>query len=340
MTQDPAASLRMKAAFAMGPSHLPTLFSDQDVEDLRIMLDFVSGEPITNFASVPDADLAEVEVLVTGWEAPVIDLHALERMPRLHTIVHAAGTVRTFVTDSVFERGIKISTAAEANAVPVAEYTLAAIIMGLKRSSRFVHQYRHEHVKRSEAGMPWLGANNVTIGIVGASRVGRKVIGLLRCMDVDIVVSDPFLSKEEAAILGVRVTDLDTLCRTSDVVSLHAPDMPATWNMIGAEQLSVMADGTLIINTARGRLIEPAALTEELVSGRLDAYLDVTNPEPLPADSVLFTLPNVVITPHIAGAMGNEVHRLGSTAVGEIQRLVHGLPLTYAVLAQDLARIA
>lgn len=304
------------------------------------MMDFATDVPLTDFTAAADAELADLQVLITGWEAPVIDHAALERMPALHTIVHAAGTIKTFVTDSVFDRGISVSSAAEANAVPVAEFTLAAIIMGLKRTSRFVHQYRNENVKRNLENMPPLGANNVTIGIVGASRVGRRVIALLRNLDVQVLVYDPYLSPEAAALLGVRLTDLDTLCRESAVVSLHAPDMPSTTNMIGAQQLAAMADGTLIINTARGRLIEPHALTQELVSGRLDAYLDVTNPEPLPADSVLFTLPNVVITPHIAGALGNEVHRLGSNAVGEVRRLVQGLPLTYPVLAQDLARIA
>lgn len=330
----------MKAAFAMDPSHLPTLFSDSDVAALESMLDFVPGGPLTSFAIASDAELAHLEVLVTGWGAPVVDAPALARMPRLHTIIHAAGTVKTFVTDEVFARGIKISTAAEANAVPVAEFTLAAIIMGLKRTSRFVHQYRSENVKRSLANIPPIGVNRVTIGIVGASRVGRRVINLLKNLDVAVLAYDPFLSEEEAAAMGVRAVELNELCRASNVVSLHAPDMPSTWNMIGAEQLAAMADGTLIVNTARGRLIEATALTAELVSGRLDAYLDVTNPEPLPADSILFSLPNVVITPHIAGALGNEVHRLGSNAVAEVERLVRGLPLAYAVLAKDLARIA
>lgn len=330
----------MKAAFAMGPAHLPTLFSEHDVAALQGLLDFASLAPLTDFDAVADSVLSELEVLVTGWDAPVIDTRALNRMPRLHTIVHAAGTVKTFVTDSVFERGIRVSTAAEANAVPVAEFTLAAIIMGLKRASRFTHQYRTQNVKRSLEGIPEMGVNNVTIGLVGASRVGRKVIALLGSLDVDIVVYDPFLDEAGAAALGVRLADLDTLCSISNVVSLHAPDMPSTWNMIGAQQLAAMADGTVVINTARGRLIEPSALAVELVSGRLDAYLDVTSPEPLPADSVLFSLPNVVITPHIAGAMGNEVHRLGSNAVAEVERLVRGLPLACAVLAQDLARIA
>lgn len=324
----------------MGPGQLPTLFSPADISALAQSLDLVSELPITNFSAIEDAELAGIELLITGWEAPVIDAGVLGRMPELKTIVHGAGTVKTFVTDAVFERGIKVSSAAEANAKPVAEFTYAAIVMGLKRASRFVHQYRTQHTKRDLNGMPPLGAFNVTIGIVGASRVGRQVIELLSSMDARILVFDPFLSAIEAADLGVELVDLHTLCASSNVVSIHAPAIEATRNMIGATELAAMADGTFIVNTARGSLIEPLALTAELISGRLDAHLDVTSPEPLPADSVLFSLPNVVITPHIAGALGNEVHRLGNYALAEVQRLLQGLPMSYPVLAQDLARIA
>ena len=193
---------------------------------------------------------------------------------------------------------------------------------------------------RNAAGFPTIGTNGVTIGLVGASRVGRQVIGLLKNLDARVLVYDPYLTAVEAAELGVETVGLDQLCALSDVVSIHAPDIAETRGIIGAQQLALMKDGTLVINTARGALIDAAALTAELVSGRLDAYLDVTDPEPLPADSVLHTLPNVVLTPHIAGAMGNEIHRLGSHAVTEVRRLSEGLPLAYPVLAADLARIA
>jgi phosphoglycerate dehydrogenase-like enzyme len=341
LRRDVAGQGAPRTAFVMDAENLPTLFSTADVDTLRSSVKLLAEEPITNFTHAANAAiLADVELLVTGWGAPVIDAAALATMPRLRTIVHSAGTVKTFLTDAVFERGIQVSSSAEANAVPVAEFTFAAVVMGLKRASRFIHQYKHLHVKRMAHGIPAIGTNGVTIGLVGASRVGRRVITLLGAMDVDIVVYDPYLSELEAVSLGVRLVDLDTLCRESAVVSLHAPDIAATRNMIGAAQLAAMRDGTVIINTARGALIDAAALRRELVSGRLDAYLDVTDPEPLPADSVLFTLPNVVITPHIAGAMGNEVHRLGSNAVTEVQRLIEGLPLAYPVFAQDLARIA
>lgn len=330
----------LKAAFAMGAEHLPTLFSAADLAKLGEMLQIVNPQPVTDFSHLTREQLQSVQVLITGWDAPLLDRAALDQMPALQAVIHGAGTVKTFVTDAVFERGIQVTSAAEANAKPVAEFTYAAIIMGLKRTSRFVEQYRSTNRKRGLDKLPPVGSNNVTIGLVGASRVGRSVMTLLRSMDARVLVSDPFLSEAEASLLGVELVDLDMLCASSNVVSLHAPAIPATKHMIGKAQLASMANGTVIVNTARGSLIDADALEAELVSGRLDAYLDVTTPEPLPSDSVLFRLPNVVITPHIAGALGNEVHRLGSYALTEVEHLVEGLPLRYPVLAEDLARIA
>ncbi|WP_231391873.1 hydroxyacid dehydrogenase [Arthrobacter sp. 35W] len=341
MTGNSAGSGVVKAAFVMAPKNLPTLFSGDDVERLAATVQLLSPSPIDSFDEPGVRELlADVELLVTGWGAPAIDAAELDAMPRLRAIVHAAGTVKTFLTDAVFERGIQVSSSAAANAVPVAEFTFAAIVMGLKRSSRFTHQLRTTGRSRTTEGMPPLGTHGVVIGIVGASRVGRAVVGLLANLDATVLVHDPYLSTLEAAELGVELVELDELCRRSDVVSLHAPATEATAKMIGAAQLAAMKDGAVVINTARGSLLDTAALTAEVAAGRLDAYLDVTDPEPLPADSVLFTLPNVVVTPHIAGALGNEIHRLGHQAVTEVERFAQGLPLAFPVIAADLARIA
>ncbi|MFK0002080.1 hydroxyacid dehydrogenase [Paenarthrobacter sp. NPDC090522] len=331
----------IKAAFVMGRNVLPTLFSTEDRARLRGIVRLVRDQPVSDF-SAPGAlgELADTELLITGWGAPVIDGRVLDQLPRLRCIVHAAGTVKTFLTPEVYQRGIDVSSSASANAVPVAEFTFAAIVMGLKRARRFSEQLRTTGASRSTLGFPSIGTNGVTIGLIGASRVGRLVIGLLKNLDARVLVYDPYLDAVEASRLGVESVGLDQLCSLSDVVSVHAPDIAETRGLIGRRQLELMKDGTLVVNTARGALIDSAALTEELVSGRLDAYLDVTDPEPLPSGSPLHGLPNVVITPHIAGALGNEVHRLGSHAVTEVRRLSEGLPLAYPVLAADLARIA
>src|SRR5262249_54884850 len=149
-------------------------------------------------------------------------------------------------------------------------------------------------------------------GVIGASRIGRRVIELLRPFDLDVYLFDPYVDAALAESLGVHLVDLDVLLRTCDVVSVHAPQTPQTLDLIGADQLALMRDGATLINTARGGLVDPDALAKELLRGRLCAVLDVTDPEPLPSDSALYELPNVFVTPHIAGSHGNELARLGS----------------------------
>ena len=133
---------------------------------------------------------------------------------------------------------------------------------------------------------------------------------------------------------------LDELFAWSDIVSVHAPELPSTRHLVDADRLARMHDGAWLVNTARGSLVDTEALTRECVSGRLNAFIDTPDPEPLPADSPLYELPNVVLTPHIAGSLGTEVSRLGDLAVAEVQRFVAGDALAHEVRADDLDRIA
>ena len=178
------------------------------------------------------------------------------------------------------------------------------------------------------------------VGLVGASHVGRLTRELLRPHDLEVAFCDPYLSTEEAEALDATKMSLDELCRWCDVISIHAPDIESTRSMIGAHQLALLRDGTPLINTARGALVERTALEAELVAGRLQAILDVTDPEPLPDDSPLRRLPNVILTPHLAGAVGSETIRLADLAVREIERFAAGEAPLHPVERTDLDRIA
>ncbi|MFD7157796.1 hydroxyacid dehydrogenase [Kribbella sp. NPDC059898] len=292
-----------------------------------------------SFASVAD-ELAAAEVLLTGWSCPRITAEVLDAAPKLRAIVHAAGTIKTFVDPVVFERGVEVSSAAAANAIPVAEFTVAAIVLAAKRAFRQRDWYRTSGTKRPLPGAPILGTLGTTVGVLGASRIGRQVIERLRHLDVDVLVSDPYLSRAEAAALGARWCELPELFAASEIVTVHAPLLPETRGLVTAELLAAMPDGGVLINTARGPVVDHAALERECVAGRLDAVLDVTDPEPLPPDSPMLRLPNVFITPHLAGAMGNESTRLGDAAVAELERLAAGQPLAHPITHADLGRIA
>ena len=334
--------MRPTVALAMVPLLTAEVFDDDSKTRLGSVADVLDFEPLTAFEDARAAELLpRTEILLTGWGCPPITPNALDKAPRLRAVVHAAGTVKDHVPEACWDRGLLVTSAAAANALPVAEYTLAAILFANKRA--FPIQRRYAELREFRwwpMEFPGLGNYAKVIGIVGASFVGRRVIELLRPFDFEIIVFDPFLSEKDAVALGVRKVDLDELMRQADIVSLHAPALPATREMISRELLAQMKNGATLINTARGWIVDGAALTDALVAGRIYAVIDTTEPEILPAESPLYDLPNVFLTPHIAGAMGSETRRLGGLAVDEIERYARGEPFKYVVRREDLPRLA
>ncbi|MFE3450614.1 hydroxyacid dehydrogenase [Nonomuraea sp. NPDC059194] len=301
---------------------------------LALVADIDPDLVVEDFAG---ADLSEAEVLYTSWGCPPITAEVLARAPRLRAVVHAAGSVKHHVTDAVWQRGIAVSSAAAANAEPVAEFTLAAILFANKRVIDIARHYRGSGTREDwDARFPGFGNYRKTVGVIGASRIGRRVIELLRPFDLDVLVSDPYLTED----LGVAHVGLDELVSRSDVVSVHAPDLPETRHLIDRARLARMRDGATLINTARAALVDQDALTAELVSGRLFAVLDVTDPEFLPASSPLHGLDNVLVTPHIAGSLGGELARMADLALDELARYARGLPFEHAVEPASLSRSA
>ncbi|WP_405895902.1 hydroxyacid dehydrogenase [Streptomyces sp. NBC_00104] len=325
------------AVFAMDPVHLPELFPAPLMTRLRQLVTIDPGLVVQDFTD-PAAlrALTRAEVLVTGWGCPRVGADVLDAAPRLRTVLHAAGSVRGLIGETVWERGLTVSSAVLANALPVAEYTLAAVLFAGKDVFGLRERFRTEHVYPAPAAYAAVGNLGRRVGIIGASRVGRRVLELLRPFDLSVGLYDPYVGEAEAATLGAVSLPLDELLRTSDIVSVHAPDIPETRRMLDRERLSLIRDGGVLINTSRGALVDPEALTDELVGGRISAVLDVTEPEPLPADSPLYRLPNVFLTPHIAGSLGNELARLGGTVVEELERLAAGLPLAHGVRRTEL----
>ncbi|MET7324600.1 hydroxyacid dehydrogenase [Streptomyces sp. NPDC005549] len=330
-----------RTVFAMDPVHLPLLFPPPLMARLTATADLDPAVVVRDFADPAAADaLARAEVLVTGWGCPRLDDGLLVTAPRLRAVLHAAGSVRSLVGEALWERGITVSSAVTANAVPVAEYTLAMILLAGKDTFTHRERFRVTHAYPPPAETAATGNVGRRIGVIGASRVGRRLLDLLRPFDFTVLLHDPYVTPAEAAALGAESLPLDALLRRSDVVTLHAPDIPETYRMLDRGRLALVRDGGVLINTSRGALVDPEALTDELVSGRLHAILDVTEPEPLPAGSALYRLPNVFLTPHIAGSQGTELERLGRIVVEELERLVAGLAPRHQVLHADLARVA
>ncbi|GAA0605546.1 hydroxyacid dehydrogenase [Streptomyces crystallinus] len=339
-----ATDNRPAVLLAMGPGIAERLLAERHRARLAALARtdpyLVAHELLTPEPGVAAA-LASAEVLLTCWGAPPLTAEVLAAAPRLRAVVHAAGSVKHHITEACWERGLAVASAAAANALPVAEYTLAAILLAGKRVLASAQRYAelrapHDWLREADG----TGNYDRTVGLVGASRIGRRVIELLRPFDLRVLLHDPYVNAAEAARLGVEAVPLDELCARSSVVSVHAPQLPATERMIGARQLAAMPDGATLINTARGSLVDGPALLGELLSGRLHAVLDVTEPELPPRDSPLYDLPNVLLTPHIAGSLGNELHRMADLALDEVERFAAGKPFADPVRAASLPHSA
>jgi phosphoglycerate dehydrogenase-like enzyme len=275
------------------------------------------------------ARLATVEVLLTSWGAPRLSAERLAAAPALRAVFHAAGSVRPLISSELWRRGIQVTSAADANAIPVAEYTLAAIIFAAKKAPFLAADPSVAYQGWSHlTGYGDLSNYRRTIGIVGFSRIGRRVIDLLRCVDfAACLVADPHADAGEVELAGGVHLDLHEMLPRSEILSLHAPALPDTDRLLGAAELALLPDHATVINTARGSLIDSEALAAECRSGRLFAILDVTEPEPLPIDAPLRNIPNVMVTPHIAGSKGSEIGRLTDTALDELSRWIADKPL-------------
>lgn len=333
------SSGRPKALVAMSAPVWQDLLTPEVARRLTALADVDPSDVVEDFAKAPD--LADVDVLVTGWGCPPVDAQVLGRAPRLRAIIHTGGSVKRHVTQECWDRGIVVSSAVEQNALPVAEYTLAAILFSQKRVLEVSRRYRESRQLQTWASdHPFMGNYRRVVGIVGASRIGRRVIELLRPFDLEVLLADPFVDEDEAARLGVTLVALEDLVRRSDTVSLHAPSLPETARLLDRRLLALMRDGAVLVNTARGALVDEAALTDELTSGRLHAVIDVTEEEVLAADSPLYDLPNVLLTPHIAGSLGDELVRLVDHALDELERWSTGRPFASPVDKDQLGTSA
>lgn len=315
------------------------IFTDKYLDRLRSFGELVvnpqPGRPDKRHTAelIRDAD-----IVITSWGCPPFDADILRGADRLKLVTHAAGTVKGIVTPALIERGVRISSANDALGVGVAETALGLTITSLKRMWELARSTRAGHWEEGKEHIRELF--DVTVGVVGAGKAGRHYIRLLRQFEVDILLYDPTVSEEEAAALGCRKVEFEELLRESEVVSIHAPSIPETYHMFRAETLAMMRDEAILINTARGSLINEAHLAAELAKGRLFACIDVTEPEPPAADHPFRRLPNVVLIPHIAGAVNNGKQRLGRYVLEEIRRFLAGEPLDGEVNLQNLHVIA
>ncbi len=277
---------------------------------------------------------------ITGWGSPCLDADVLAEAGALGLMAHSAGSVKAFVSDELWNRGIRVTSAAPVLAIDVAWTTVALMVLA-RKNVFLLRDHIREGGWKDLPDWPSGELYGAVIGLVGASNVGRHVLRLLQGSGARLLLYDPYVSEEEAARLGAGKRDsLDDLIRESDIVSLHAPKLPETRHMLNRANLQLMKDHSILINTARGALIDEEALIELLRTRPVFACLDVTDPEPPAADSPLRTMPNVLLTPHIAGCVGSGLKRLGAAAAEEVRRFLSGEPLLNEVTREMLPRLA
>lgn len=281
--------------------------------------------------------LMDADFAVTSWGCPAMTKELLDVAPNLKLIVHAAGSVKSIVTDEMFARGIRIASAAQVLSTGVSETALGLTIASAKNF--FALNAETHSGGWSHTGITEL--YDITVGIIGFGMAGRHYAELLQNFAVDVIAYDPIVSAEEMQKLGVRKVTQEEAFAQSDILSLHAPEIASTYHIVNQESLASMKDGAILINTARGSLVDEAALVQALRSGKLKyACLDVTDPEPPAADSPLRQLPNCILTPHLAGQANNGLRKLGDHCYRQICNYLENKPLSGEVRQEMLATIA
>jgi len=280
------------------------------------------------------AMLGAVDGCMSSWGTPPLTSRIVDSAPSLKVWAHAAGSVKPMVADDAWYGGVTVTSAAPAIADDVAEMTMACITMGLRCVVPLSRRMAaNEPVDKDIVRSLYRS----TVGVISASHVGRRVVERLAPYEARILLYDPFVDESEAAQMGVELVGLDQIARESDAVTCHAPKLPETYHMLGESHFRAMPDDTVFVNTSRGDNIDEDALIRELEKGRLFAFLDVTSPEPAAPESPLRRLPNVVLTPHIAGAKS---YRTGAMAVEELCRFFQGRPQIHQVTRDMLPVIA
>ena len=268
-------------------------------------------------------------VILSTWGAIPYSDTIIAACPDLELVLYGAGAFKGYVTEALLEKDPTVCTSVHLNAIPTAEYSLALILMALKDAFLYSRRIAEEHREGWNSGRFGFsgGYYKSRVGILGYGTVSRHLLKLLRSFDVEVLIADDYVSFEQARELGARKADVDYIMSNCDVVSIHHADVERNWGIINSRTLGLMKPGARLVNTSRGRMIVEEALVEKLKTGTISAYLDVTHPEPPEEGHPFYTLPNCIMTPHIAGAIGREVERFGEYCLREVDAWLAGKPL-------------
>jgi len=337
--------MKTKVAILVNKPMANSIFAPADLDYLAEFADYnpIDELPDTMTLDFMREQLKDADCAVTCWGTPNITDELIDCAPNLRFIAHAAGTVKNLIPPRMWkERKCRVTSNAPVIAEAVAQTTLSFILTSLGQFWSISKSTRDGNWSGGEKStFTTKTINGLTVGIVGASLVGQEVIKILEPFKCKLLLCDPYISKYDAEALGVTLVDMDTLMKTSDIVTLHTPANPDCYHIVNGDNLPLMKDGALLVNTSRGTVIDEPALIKELETGRIFACVDVTDPEPPAKDHPFRSLPNVILTPHIAGGhTANGRKKLGRNSINTIYNYTVKGIIKFEVREEMLSRMA
>lgn len=330
-----------RSIFILDDQYFSKIYSAQQIEAVR-EITLNDGQLHTVEMILSDSDsYADVEIIFSGWGCPDLDEAFLAALPALRAIFYGAGSVKSLVTNAFWNRDIVLTSSYGVNAVPVAEYTVSAINLSLKYFWHYAQAIRDggELIYREHVPGFYRGSK---VGIISLGAIGRLVCEGLKQHQVDVFAYDPVVGGDVFDTCGAaQVSSLEWLFRECDVVSLHAPWIPETEGMVTYEMLASMKPRATFINTSRGMLVDEKGMVQALKERPdLHVVLDVIQDESDYQGSRIAKLPNVTMTPHVAGSTGRECHRMGQLAIDECVRYLRGESLQSRMTDEIVQRLA
>jgi phosphoglycerate dehydrogenase-like enzyme len=299
----------------------------------------------------PDTDrrlieeLQDAEALIVCHGAPRITAEIMDARPTLRFIGELEGDrfARRIDVEAAWERGVRTVDTTNGSSYGVSEWALAMALIGLRNAGawfrRIVVDRQAEFYPQAltDPGFRLGELTGKTVGLIGCGIIGRRLLELLAPFRCTVYVYDPYVPRELADIYDVTFTSLDNLLSRSDAVICLAPITPATKGMLGAREFDLMKDEAVFVNVSRGAIVQTDALIAKLREGRLIACLDVFDPEPIPVDSPVRDMPNVFLTPHIAGVTAAGGPRFFRIMVDELDRYFGGHETRFDLLPRTIA---
>jgi len=354
----PTSGARLRVLLCSNSTVREQYATGEGVPRLERLADFewLASEGTSNRPGVwggPSEDPADAERLrsrlAEGFEAlivchgsPYIDASVLAAAPHLKIVGELEGDrfANRIDTEACAAHGVRVVDTTHGSSLPVAEWALGMMLIGLRNAgAQFRRLIDHQEYQRSmdDPGFRTGELTGRTVGLIGLGHIGRRLIELLQPFHCRVLVHDPYVPKEVALAVGAQLTSLDHVMADADVVVCCAPITPRTQGMLGVRELDLLKPDSVFVNVSRGAIVDSQALIARAARGDIRVSLDVFDPEPIPAESGIRDLPNVFLSPHIAGVTAACRPRFFSFMVDELERFFAGHETMFDITPRTLA---